>query len=61
MMAFNRLANHLPAIENETTQPDSLTPVPRAFVDGSSGFPGENFFEPNAGAAGRTSTVIPFE
>jgi hypothetical protein len=40
MMDFHRIANHLPAIE-KTSQPNSLTPVERAFAMLSTGFPGE--------------------
>ena len=38
-----------------------LTRVARPFGAPSIGFPGENLFEPNAGAVGRTSAPDPFE
>jgi len=38
---------------------DPSTPLRRAFAAQSSGFPGENLFESDAGAAGRTSAPNP--
>ena len=46
--------------EKAESPPDMLTPVPRALGPASTGFPGENLFAPNDGAAGRTSAAIPF-
>ena len=43
------------------TDMDPSTPLGRAFAAQTSGFPGENLFEPNAGAVGRTSAANPFE
>ena len=43
------------------TDMDMSTPLRRAFAALSSGFPGENLLEPNAGAVGRTSASNPFE
>ena len=52
---------HSALAEMVDPRPDVLTPGARAFVAHSTGFPGENLFEPNAGAAGRTSAANPFE
>ena len=45
----------------ERTRHGMLTRVARPFGAPSSGFPGENLFEPNAEAAGRTSASNPFK
>jgi hypothetical protein len=44
MMDFHRIANHPPGIE-KTSQPNSLTPVARAFAMLSTGFPVVKVFD----------------
>jgi hypothetical protein len=45
----------------ERTRPGMLTRVARPFGAPAIGFPGENLFEPNAGAVGRISAAYPFK
>src|SRR6516225_2557500 len=47
--------------EKDAPRPGVLTPVTRSFAARATAFPGENLFELNAGAAGRTSAANLFE
>ena len=57
----SRMVSSSLAIENKDSRTDALTSLVRSFAPDSNGFSGENLFEPNAGAVGRTSAANPFE
>jgi hypothetical protein len=44
MIASHAIADHLPTIEEETSQPESLIPVSRPFAARSAGFAAETLF-----------------